>query len=201
MVLVEDIFLIAVILRGVVAQDVLQTCFQGMNLCKWRGIVYLEGMLHRTLTAIVILILQALQEVLPTIGGLHIKVICVGLALVRLMLNLIRKCQQALRHRETALIVDTTIDVTIVIFGMAVGGISVKRCLRQGRGGYCGAVTVAFVTPTIEVERSGEQTEGINLVTGLKGTKLRVPVSFGRTFTFEVRGRNGNIADGLTATA
>ena len=93
MVLVEEIFLIAVILRGIFASDVLQTCLQGVNLGEGCGIVYLKCMLHRTFAAVVILILQAQQEVLPTVSGLHVKVIGVGLTLVRLMLNLIRKCQ------------------------------------------------------------------------------------------------------------
>ena len=130
-----------------------------MNLSEGRGIVYLEGMLHRTLTAVVILTLQTLQEVFPTIGSLHIKVVGFGLALVGLILNLIRKCQQTFWNGETALIVDTTVDVTIVTIGMSVGGISVKRCLRKGRSGKGCAVTVILVTAAIEIKRSSEQSE------------------------------------------
>ena len=62
---------------------------------------------------------------------------------------------------------------------MAVGVISVKLCLRQGRGGKGTAVAIILTTAAIEVERGGEQTEGVNLVTGLEGAELRVPVSFG----------------------
>ena len=172
MVLVEDVFLVAVILRGVVAQDVLQACFQGMNLSEGRGIVYLEGMFHHLLAAVVILILQALQKILPTIGSLHVKVVGVGFALIRLMLNLIRKCQQAFRDREAALIVDTTVDIIIAIIGMIAGGISVKGCLRKGRSGKGCAVTVILVTAAIEIKRSSEQSECINLVTRLEGAEL-----------------------------
>ena len=55
---------------------------------------------------------------------------------------------------------------------MVVGGISVKRCLRQGRSSKGCAITVTLVTAAIEVERGGEQTEGVDLVTGLEGAEL-----------------------------
>ena len=64
-----------------------------MDFGEGRGIVYLEGMFRCMLAAVVVLILQALQEVLPALSGLHVKVIGVGFALIWLILNLIRQCQ------------------------------------------------------------------------------------------------------------
>ena len=123
-----------------------------MDFGEGRGIVYLEGMFRRMLAAVVILILQALQKVLPSVSGLHIDVVGIGFAFVRLIHNLIRQCQQTFRNGETALIVDTTVDVAIVALGMAGGGISVKLCLRQGRSGNSCTIAITLATAAIEVE-------------------------------------------------
>ena len=72
MIAIENALLIAVILRGVVAQDIFQSCFQSMDLGKGCGVIYLESMFRRILTAIVTLVFQALKEVLPTVGSLHV---------------------------------------------------------------------------------------------------------------------------------
>ena len=103
---------VAVVLRSIVAHDVLHTGFEGVQLAYRSGVVGLESMFGRILRAVVMLVLHSCHEVLPA-GCDVLFVIVVGRIGVRVFrpcIDFVGECQHAVFYAEHALIVDSSVD-------------------------------------------------------------------------------------------
>lgn len=74
LILVAGAEVIAVVVRLVTAQYVLDARLPRVVLGKGRGVVYLEGMLHGVLIAVHALVAHTVYESLPVISGLAVSI-------------------------------------------------------------------------------------------------------------------------------
>ena len=95
--IIEDVFAlraigteVSVIVRSVVAEDILHTHLHRVCLGNWRGIVHLQGMLHASSVIIAALITKSVHKRPPVIGHLHDVVSRIIVASVRSTVQLIR---------------------------------------------------------------------------------------------------------------
>ena len=81
---------ISVVVRSVVAEDILHAHLHRVCLGYWRGIVHLQGMLHASSVIIAALITKSVHKRQPVIGHLHYVVSRIIVAFVRSTVQLIR---------------------------------------------------------------------------------------------------------------
>ena len=169
-----------VVLRRVVAQDVLGTSLQRMQLADRRGIVGLESMLGGVLLAVVMQISQTFQIISPIgIIAFVYFIFRVGIRRLRTGVYLVGECQHAVLHLEQTLVVDTSIDgipgrLAAVESRIAINGSGVY-VLRKG--GDVVRRAVALVSATPKSERHSDQAQCIYFVAGLHAARLEGTVA------------------------
>ena len=177
---------IAVVFRRVVAQYVLGAGLQGVKFAYRSGVIELKCMLGGALRAVVMLVFETLQIVLPVGNGVHVVVVGVRIGSLRVGAYAVREGQHAVLHLEKTLVIDASLYREPRVAAVRRHGVAVQSAAVERTGAHRRRRAAAAVIVAPQAERCGDEVQRVYFIARLEASRLEVAAAFAAPLAFNV---------------